>query len=194
MSSEIYNKIFFDFMNGCRTNYRALADCIWLACGPDIANIIDLGCGTGLVIERLQELSGATCTGYDAFGTSDNPNVVIRHIDLSVLQVFSKEVDLVICTETGEHLPTSSSAALVTTIVSAAKKMIVFSAAPPAQDTDAVGHINCQPYEFWLNAFALLGWIVDGQRTSRLRKLMLDTHAQHEYCTDNFHILVRPNG
>lgn len=186
-ASELYDKKFFDFMNACRTNYRKLADCIHEICQP-YDSVIDLGCGTGLVIERLQELSEVPCAGYDAFGTSDT--FVIRKIDLTIPQVFERSAGLVICTETAEHLPEKAAHALVVTVASAATKMIVWSAADVGAN-DAVGHINEQPPQYWLEKFALLGWVPQKELTDQLRVMMRNRHAQHEYCANCFYILVR---
>jgi len=188
MSDEtLYGPTFFAQMGTCREPYRRLADCIQEICPEPPMTVIDLGCGLGFVIERLQEL-GAEVQGYDLFGSS---NIVpIHQVDLTDPLVGFGRADLVICTETAEHLPARDADTLVRHVVESARRAIVWSAAPPGQSADAVGHINEQPPAYWLERFARLGWATDQRRTARLRALMVERHAQHEYCADSFHVLV----
>ncbi len=183
-TSEAHGPEFFEQMATRREPYRLLGQCIADALGV-FGDVIDFGCGTGYVIERLQEL-GHTVIGVDPYGAS--VTVPIYPADLSE-PLHGYAFDLVICTETGEHLPESAADTLVGTVTKAAERMIVWSAAPPGQDWP--GHINMQPPAYWLAKFSARGWTVDAVRTAKLRELMLERHAQHEYCTGNFHVLVR---
>lgn len=182
--SEHYGPRFFAQMSACRDAYRVLADCIIDTVLP-FASVIDFGCGSGYVIERLKE-HGAMVLGVDAFGVTDR--VPIARWDLTVPIAFETH-DLVICTETAEHLPAFAAPLLVELCARTAARQIVWSAAPPGQGGD--GHINEQPAEYWLRQFQSRRWLVRHGHTSELRRRMTERHAQHEFCADSFYVLER---
>jgi hypothetical protein len=78
----------------------------------------------------------------------------IRH-DLTTPLYLGRAFNLVLCLEVGEHLPEASADTLVDNIVYHGGD-IVFSAAVPGQE--GVGHINCQPHEYWHAKFAEHGY------------------------------------
>ena len=200
----IYGEKFFSFMATCEANYRKLGECIAevLEIGPG-DRVVDFGCGLGFVLDVLQE-HGASVLGIDAFGgTSEATKARGRPSRFDILAhdlaapAYLVDFTIAICTETGEHLPEGAADTLVASVAGACtgeegRGTILWSAAPPGQDADDPGHINLQPAEFWLSRFAALGWVPDPARTARLRAMMRERHAQHEYCADNFTILVRP--
>lgn len=116
---------------------------------PDSA--LDIGCGKG---EWVYELRRA---GVDAHGVDieapDGP-LFLRH-DLTEPLLLDREFDMVLCLETGEHLPEDAADTMVETIVQHAPA-VVFSAAVPGQEGN--GHINCQPHEYWHEKFAEYGY------------------------------------
>jgi hypothetical protein len=185
--TDLYGEEFFREMNEGREAYRRLAACIWQIVFPDTRSVVDLGCGSGLVLEWIQEhRPGVHVHGVDLYGQSDN--VFIESVDLTNMGT-RWDADLVICTETAEHLPESAADGLVEVCCDTAKRQIVFSAAPPGQE--GTGHINCQPIDYWLSRFAARGWAVDPIGTAALQTLMVETHAQHEYCAGNFVVLEK---
>jgi len=183
-----HDRAFFDFMRTCRDPYRRLADAMHAVVGAHEA--IDIGCGIGLQTLRLKEL------GWDIVGAEHapmaiemrEPGIEIEPIDLTRTYETPRRFDCVICTETAEHIEAKHADAIVENVVKRATKTIVWSAAVPGQEWD--GHVNLQPPSYWLTKFAVHGWEVDAQRTSDLRRIMLETNAQHWGCKDNFHVLV----
>lgn len=200
-----HGRAFFEEMRGQREPYRRLADAIHAALeGPHYA--IDLGCGVGCVTARLAELDWKI-TGVDgaieAYVQRDGDFrfIVADLTDLSVetspaprplpLAAFDflEPRDVVICTETAEHLPESAADVLVHHCIRLARAAIVWSAAPPGAQW--AGHVNCQPADYWLTRFATHGWKPQPHTTSRLRDEMIARAAQHSGGASNFYVLAR---
>ena len=80
----------------------------------------------------------------------------LRH-DLTEPLVLERNYDLVLCLETGEHLPEEAADTLVATCVLHSDE-VVFGAAVPGQE--GKGHINCQPHEYWHEKFKIHGFDV----------------------------------
>jgi hypothetical protein len=76
----------------------------------------------------------------------------------------------------------------VSAVASGGNSAIVWSAAHEGQG--GTDHVNEQPPGYWLERFAAEGWKPDDVRTKALRALIMLWHAQHEYCVDNFYLLV----
>ena len=192
--NDVYGPAFFGFMAGCRDNYRKLGDAICAAAEiQSRTQILDVGCGLGYVGARIKELRAfVDVQGVDAFAPETKCEIPVWNLDFESTPGFKfPRADVVICTETAEHLTEGTALALVGAICAAARKRIVWSAAPPGQDEDDPGHINLKPLAYWLNEFSLRDWLVNRERTDELQRLMLETHAQHEYCAGNFLILDR---
>ena len=109
-------------------------------------------------------------------------------VDLAV-PPYPPPANVVICTETGEHLPDAAADGLVEACVSATPRTIVWRAAPPGQEWE--GHINLQPAEYWLAKFGRLRYAPNMAATGALRARMLETEAQHVHCRANFSVLER---
>lgn len=195
-ASDPHDAAFFEQMRGCRDNYRKLADAIHAVLGRPYKTY-DIGCGIGLQTKRLQEL------GWSALGLEYSPAAIemieegvhVTDFDLTKpgggrppgLALGAHEC--VICTETAEHIPEEFAAEIVSNVALLATDVIVWSAAAPGQEWH--GHINLQRPEYWLERFALLGWVLDVPRTGALRDEMERTRAQHWMGKENFCILVK---
>lgn len=116
-------------------------------------SVLDVGCGQGewlaqfTVPDWQKDLHGVDIAAPFRLG--------FTHHDLTQPLELNRYFDLVLCLETGEHLPEEASDTLVDTLVRHAGD-IVFSAAVPGQE--GAGHINCQPHEYWHAKFAARGF------------------------------------
>jgi SAM-dependent methyltransferase len=128
--------------------------------------IIDVGCGPGIYVKALRE------AGIEADGVDLDPSSPYE-----IMDVFSEEFedrfkgkyDIAMCIEVAEHLPEARSEDLVKRLTMLAPT-VLFSAAVPGQGGH--GHINCQPKEYWINAFAKLNYVVDQEATDKLLAFM----------------------
>jgi hypothetical protein len=98
-----YGPEFFEQMATCKAPYKRLGDCIADTFDGQFQSVIDFGTGAGYVIERLQEL-GHVVIGFDGFGTSEVVSIVKRDLTVPAPAAYPT-ADLVMCTETAEHLP-----------------------------------------------------------------------------------------
>lgn len=176
---------FFLQMLECRDAYRRLGNAIHHVLGRHTA--IEFGAGVGSQTQRLYEL-GWAIFGYERSGVARRlSGFELLPCDLSV-PMSVPQAEVCICTETAEHIPAEFGQMVVKNVANAATKFIVWSAAPPGQEWP--GHVNLKPAGYWLGLFAIEGWVPDHIRTTMLRDTMIRTHAQHEYCADNFWVLV----
>lgn len=140
-----------------------------------VDTVIDVGCGSGLVIEELQR-RGRCVAGIDgsahAVGTASPsvaPHIEVADLRRPLVDQIPTDLgrfDLVVCTEVAEHLPESASYQLVQTLVSLAKGPIYFTAAPPGQG--GTDHVNEQPAQYWLDRFAHNGYALDAPRSTEM--------------------------
>ena len=136
---------------------------------PD--SVLDVGCGTGHYLQLFKYLGANNVMGIDGIAESHtilNKNEYIS-MDLSDNFNLNKNFDLVLCLEILEHLSYDSSLRTIKNLTDHATKRIVFSAAEP--DQPGIGHINCQPIEFWIEKFADLGWEVNEFDTISIRMM-----------------------
>lgn len=201
------DQAFFDQMRECRGPYRVLGECFDLILKDmflstahseprksfDALNCrtcYDIGCGVGSQCERMAEL-GWSVVSVDTDLAKQNrigENYTFTVADITKLHPEWEPRDVVISTETAEHLPEEFADPFVASLARLAKRTIIFSAAQPGQEWP--GHVNLQSVSYWLIKFARLGWQLDGDRTKLLRTLMVQKSAQHMYCRENFMVLV----
>ena len=142
-------------------------------------SVLDVGCGQGEWMEALYAAGVAVVFGVDIAA----PYLTQRH-DLTEPLDLGRQFDLVLCLETGEHLPESAADTLVNSIAQAANHYVVFGAAVPGQA--GKGHINCQPPEWWHRKFAAYGF--EAQDIVRPRIQHPDVSPWYR---DNTYALVR---
>jgi hypothetical protein len=114
-------------------------------------SLLDVGCGQG---EWLEAFGLTDCCGLDIGAPDGDP---FLRVDLTQPIDLERKYDMVLCLETGEHLPESAAGTLVDTLVRHGDH-IVFSAATPGQD--GYGHINCQPHIYWHSKFLERDYLV----------------------------------
>jgi len=142
--------------------------------------VLDLGCGQGEWVRAFHE------AGVGAVGVDINPpdgDCFVRR-DLTEPVQMRGPFDLVLCLETGEHLPESAADTLVNTIAHHANHYVIFGAAVPGQA--GTGHINCQTPEWWHAKFATYGF-----EAQDLLRPLIQHPAVSAWYRDNTWVLVR---
>jgi SAM-dependent methyltransferase len=167
---DIYTAEWFahDFKD-LQPEFSIVANAIYREFRPTTA--IDIGCGPGMILERLGAL-GVLVSGVDgsrhAFDYASDvvkPAILVQDI-LTLHEIQHTEGGVVICTEVAEHLDEKDAPKLVALLASAMCP-VVFTAAPPGQDGHH--HVNCRPIQYWIDMFNDHGMILDGDKTRRLR-------------------------
>jgi len=114
--------------------------------------VVDIGCGSGLYVNSLRDQK-IKAVGYDI-----NP-IVEGKKDLSKKSIFdiNHKSELIICLEVAEHIETKHNDEIVKSLYNNLKPggTLIFTAAFPGQQ--GIGHINCQPKEYWLEKFTDIG-------------------------------------
>jgi SAM-dependent methyltransferase len=121
-------------------------------------SVIDVGCGTGALLEALRDY-GCQVFGLEyAEGGLEfcrSRQLDVRKFDLERDTFDSGRVfDVAISTEVAEHLPERCADRYVDLLTKAAPK-IVFTAAFPGQG--GTDHVNEQPASYWIEKFAARG-------------------------------------
>lgn len=125
------------------------------------SSFLDIGCGPGGWLQAALSLGVEHASGIDGAWSSSvthnmrDENVLINYQDLEdpldLISLKRPRYDLISCLEVAEHLSLERCTLLIREITSAAD-VVLFSAALPGQG--GLGHINCQPLNYWVNLFA----------------------------------------
>ena len=132
-------------------------------------SVLDVGCGQGEWVEVFQAAGVDDIIGLDISPPPVGPRDVgpwVQH-DLTEPLGNLGSFDLVLCLETGEHLPEAAADTLVDSIARHANHYVVFGAAVPGQA--GKGHINCQTPEWWHRKFASYGFTAQDIVRDRIR-------------------------
>jgi hypothetical protein len=131
-------------------------------------SVLDLGCGQGEWLEAFgescKELHGIDIAYTDQLAMW--PCADYDQHDLTEPLDLGRTFDLALCLEVGEHLPESAADTLVDTLV-LHSSTIVFGAAVPGQE--GIGHINCQPHEYWHEKFEDRGYVTNDSIRPQIR-------------------------
>lgn len=134
-------------------------------------SVLDVGCGIGLYLDYFKFHGAKHIKGIDGISSSasilDSEEYI--SMDLSNNFALNKKYDLVVCLETVEHLDYNTALRVIRNLSDHAKDKILFSAAELGQP--GIGHINCQPIEYWIERWAELGWTVNELDTISFRML-----------------------
>lgn len=173
MKEDIYSAEWFQGHYNLQHEYRMLADAIHD--NFDFETAIDVGCGVGFVMERLDEWKHVVI-GID--GSKHAVEIApprirnqIATADITELEPRIK-YDLVICTEVAEHMPEQHADKLVSVLCQYALGPIFFTAATPGQGGN--DHINEQPHEYWVRKFADNSFVLNGAVTETMRARLAD--------------------
>lgn len=163
---EVYDRQFFSRRKagGFVPRANALETLAELTCATfDPDEVFDVGCGDGCLLAgvpksvRVGGIEGAVAARefIPASLRSKVYNLDIRDLPEDWGREFGLW-DAVVCLEVAEHIEEQHSERLVRGLTSMAKDRILFSAAEPGQG--GTGHVNEQPFLFWVDLFAVRGW------------------------------------
>ena len=124
----------------------------WIATELAPATVLDIGCGPGTYVRALRA-AGVEATGID----TDNRVLGQQHLQQQSLFELQQQAHLVICLEVAEHIEPSKAQDVVSSVVQAVEAggWLIWSAAHPGQG--GVGHINCQPKDYWAKIITAAG-------------------------------------
>ena len=131
--------------------------------------VIDVGCGTGVILKALQD-TGCTCYGLEyakaALKICRQRGLNVRKFDIERERLGPETYDCAISVEVAEHLPEKCADKFVDLLCKLAPT-IVFTAATPGQG--GVDHVNEQPHEYWITRFEKLGFKLDSVLSDKWR-------------------------
>lgn len=110
--------------------------------------VLDIGCGPGHFVESMRDLD-INCIGIDIDERIGDKPYLFRQDILSTTFI----ADTCICLEVLEHIDEVHADSVIEKITRTFTNTLIFSAAVPGQG--GVGHINCQPKEYWSEKFLL---------------------------------------
>lgn len=142
------------------------------------ASVLDVGCGTGKVIDYLLSKGVPDVVGLEgsraAIDAAGHPER-IREVDLGVPIDLQRRFDLVYSLEVAEHIHPKSADTFVDTLVRHGDRVLI-SAARPGQG--GLGHLNEQEPAYWVEKFAGRGFRYDEDATRTLKDLR-DQHYEN---------------
>ena len=148
----VYDDRFYDDADPAATAlYLRLVDSLVELRSPE--SVVDIGCGTGLMLRRFAEY------GVDIHGV-EGSRAAIRRSGLGARVVRANlergvpalgRFDLCLCVEVAEHLRSRSAPALIDGLTRLSD-LVVFTAAAPGQS--GVAHVNLRSREHWSSFFA----------------------------------------
>lgn len=126
--------------------------------------MMDVGCGDGHMV-RIAEALGVSACGLDIV-ENNHPN--IHQVDLCN-SVSYMGGEMVLCLEVAEHLPEHAADHLCEYLSDTTYETLLFSAATPGQGGS--GHLNEQPWAYWVKKLHANGLTINTEKTDHLRKV-----------------------
>lgn len=121
---------------------------------------LDVGCGTGLALDRFSQL------GIQCWGLERNPRFLdgaCAHKHRVLIADFTKQwveypapFDLVWCVEVLEHIPACCEDNALRTLTMNCRRLLFITAACPGQP--GYHHVNCQPKDYWIERICQRGF------------------------------------
>lgn len=136
------------------------------------SSVIDIGCGCGIYLKVFSDLGIKDLVGYDGSENAVKKSLLPGKIKIHDLRNpirLNRRYDLCICIEVAEHIENKYSNQLIKTLTNLSD-IIFFTAAPPGQG--GIGHVNEQPFSFWINIFKKEGFNYMDSLTQRIREEM----------------------
>ena len=156
----------------------------WVVKTLDPKNVLDVGCGPGMYVDEILKYN-VTAIGIEVSDQIQKPYV--RNKSLFDM---TETADVVMCLEVAEHIPENKADDIVQKIVSATERILIWSAAIPGQS--GVGHINCQPKEYWREKFVQQGLEYDDECTQNCRQYISEHPPYMGWFLNNVQIFRKP--
>lgn len=152
-------------------------------------NTIDIGCSTGLFLNKFLERGVEDVVGIDGPWVPLNllaiPRGKFKIHNLTKPIIIERKFDLALCLEVAEHLPKDSAETLINTLTGFSDK-ILFSAAIPGQG--GTHHLNEQWPTYWITKFSKRGYVfID------LRPYIWSNPKILPWYKQNLFLFIRPN-
>jgi cyclopropane fatty-acyl-phospholipid synthase-like methyltransferase len=152
---------------------------------------LDVGCGTGIMVEMAQKL-GVRAYGVDQLVEENDPREGFYHANLVNEFNLEQPVALISSFEVAEHLHESAHAtycdSICDNLIKEAGNHLIFSAARPGQDGN--GHVACRPASYWHEQFIMRGLSYDGFLTLRLGHIWSNIGSGLNYMWDNLMVFT----
>ena len=136
--------------------------------------VIDIGCGVGVYLAEFKKFK-IEISGFDGSPAAIADSLVkdIKLHDLCQPLKLNRQFDLCLCFEVAEHLPKSCAGVLVETLARLSQT-IIFTAATPGQGPKNIGHINEQPFAYWIELFQQRKYLINQALTEKIRQEMIN--------------------
>lgn len=137
------------------------------------ASVLDVGSATGVYLKPFLT-AGITVNGVDYSPSAVDrevlqiPRKLIKKRDITT-QPIGLKADLTLCIEVLEHIEEQQASIAIHHLCQTAK-IIFFTAAQPGQG--GVGHVNCQPKDYWADLFSTEGFVRDYQDEAYITVIM----------------------
>ena len=135
---------------------------LWIKTELDPQTVLDVGCGPGHFVESLRSVN-INATGADIDERVKGKDYLQYK---SIFELDTEHADVTLCIEVAEHIEESKSDDIAKQLYKVTDKTLIFTAAQPGQG--GVGHINCQPKEYWMNKLTAAGFKYNQKRHEEL--------------------------
>lgn len=166
---QIFDRSYFEFVERTTsTSAEVIADSILTDYQPE--SVLDVGCGTGTLLERLRE-RGVRVRGVER-AAAGLEFCRERGLDVAAFDVChdalseADRADVAVCMEVAHQLPRTAADTLVD-LLCAAAPIVVFSSETPGGGDRCAS--NEQPPEYWIEKFRARGFAWEAERTTAWR-------------------------
>lgn len=153
-----------------------------------ITSVLDLGSGIGHNVKWFYDKGLRTIAVEGLKQNVDNAIVPTIHHDLTLGEVQTDLVDLVLCTEVVEHIEEQYIDNLLNSLIKG--KYILMTHGVPGQL--GYHHVNCQTSDYWINHLEKKGYILLEKETEAIRELANNEGAR--FLTDTGMVFKRKTG
>jgi len=134
---------------------------LWIKTELDPSSVLDIGCGPGHFVESLRD-KGLNATGLDI----DERVIGKSYLLQKSLFDMTETAEVTMCIEVAEHIENQHSDTIVDKVYAATEKTLIWTAAQVGQG--GIGHINCQPKEYWAEKLVAKGFVRNTDKENQL--------------------------